>query len=137
MPVLVKAIGTVTPIDSSVIHAQLSGTIFSILFTEGQMVQAGSGHRPDRSAPLSPGAGLGAGGAGQAIRRRSGAALLDLKRYETLAAQDSVARQTLDTQRATVGQAQATVAADKAASARRSSTCNIRRSRRPSRAASA
>jgi hypothetical protein len=106
MPVLVKAIGTVTPIDSSVIHAQLSGTIFSILFTEGQIVKQGQviaqvDPRPYRLALASAQATLAKDQA------TLGAALLDLKRYETLAAQDSVARQTLDTQRATaVGQAQ-------------------------------
>ncbi|WP_241126773.1 efflux RND transporter periplasmic adaptor subunit [Novosphingobium terrae] len=114
MPVLVKAIGTVTPLDSSVIHAQLSGNIFAILFTEGQIVQQGQviaqvDPRPYRLALASAKATLAKDQA------TLGAALLDLKRYETLASQDSVARQTLDTQRATVGQAQATVAADKAA----------------------
>lgn len=114
MPVLVKAIGTVTPIDSSVIHAQLSGTIFSVLFTEGQIVKQGQviaqvDPRPYRLALASAQATLAKDQA------TLGAALLDLKRYETLASQDSVARQTLDTQRATVGQAQAAVAADKAA----------------------
>ncbi|WP_245654086.1 efflux RND transporter periplasmic adaptor subunit [Novosphingobium rosa] len=113
MPVLVKAIGTVTPLDSSVIHAQLSGNIFAILFTEGQIVQQGQviaqvDPRPYRLALASAKATLAKDQA------TLGTAQLDLKRYETLAAQDSVARQTLDTQRATVAQAQATVAADKA-----------------------
>jgi multidrug efflux system membrane fusion protein len=42
-------------------------------------------------------------------------ARLDLTRYETLLKQDSIARQQVDTQRATVGQLTGTVAADRAA----------------------
>ena len=114
MPVTVKAIGTVTPIDVSVIHTQLSGNVFAVLFKEGQLVRQGQviaqiDPRPYRLALASSQAALAKDQA------TLGAALLDLKRYETLASQDSVARQTLDTQRATVGQAQAQVAADKAA----------------------
>lgn len=114
MPVTVKAIGTVTPIDSSVIHAQLSGNVFAVLFREGQMVHEGQviaqiDPRPYRLSLASAQAALARD---QATLNN---ALLDLKRYETLASQDSVARQTLDTQRGTVGQLQGTVAADKAA----------------------
>lgn len=114
MPVTVKAIGTVTPIDSSVIHTQISGNVFAVLFKEGQLVHQGQviaqiDPRPYRLALASAKATLAKDEA------TLGAALLDLKRYETLASQDSVARQTLDTQRATVGQDQALVAADKAA----------------------
>jgi multidrug efflux system membrane fusion protein len=114
MPVTVKAIGTVTPIDSSVIHTQLSGNVFAVLFREGQLVHEGQviaqiDPRPYRLALSSAQAALARDTA------TLGSALLDLKRYETLASQDSVARQTLDTQRGTVGQLQGTVAADKAA----------------------
>jgi multidrug efflux system membrane fusion protein len=114
MPVTVKAIGTVTPLDVSVIHTQLSGNVFAVLFKEGQLVHQGQviaqiDPRPYRLALASAQATLAKDQA------TLGAALLDLKRYETLASQDSVARQTLDTQRATVGQDQAIVAADKAA----------------------
>lgn len=114
MPVAVKAIGTVIPIDSSVIHTQLSGNVFAVLFQEGQLVHQGQviaqiDPRPYRLALASAQATLARDQA------TLGTALLDLKRYETLASQDSVARQTLDTQRGTVGQLQGTVAADRAA----------------------
>ncbi|MDE1915832.1 MAG: efflux RND transporter periplasmic adaptor subunit [Sphingomonadales bacterium] len=113
MPVTVKAIGTVTPIDSAVIHTQISGNVFAVLFKEGELVHQGQviaqiDPRPYRLALASAKATLAKDEA------TLGAALLDLKRYETLASQDSIARQTLDTQRATVGQDQALVAADKA-----------------------
>jgi multidrug efflux system membrane fusion protein len=42
-------------------------------------------------------------------------AQLDLKRYETLAAQDSIARQTMEDERGTVAQLQGTVTTDRAA----------------------
>jgi membrane fusion protein, multidrug efflux system len=113
MPVTVKAIGTVTPIDVSVIHTQISGNVFAVLFKEGQLVRQGQviaqiDPRPYQLTLASAKATLAKDTA------LLGSALLDLKRYETLAAQDSVARQTLDTQRALVQQDQATVQADKA-----------------------
>ena len=114
MPVLVNAIGTVTPIDSATVHSQLSGTVFSLGFTEGQQVREGQviaqvDPRPYRLAQSQAEATLAKDSA------QLGLARLDLKRYETLSSQDSVARQTLETQRATVGQLEGTVAADRAA----------------------
>lgn len=114
MPVMVNAIGTVTPIDSATVHSQLSGTVFSLNFTEGQMVREGQviaqvDPRPYRLSLAQAQATLAKDSAQLGIAR------LDLKRYETLSAQDSVARQTLETQRATVGQLEGTVAADRAA----------------------
>ena len=41
MPVTVSAIGTVTPIDTAVVHTQLAGNIVAIRFTEGRAVRAG------------------------------------------------------------------------------------------------
>ena len=113
MPVEVNAIGTVAPIDSAAVRSQLSGTVFAILFKEGQQVHEGQviaqiDPRPYRLS-LAQAEGTLAKDTAQL-----NSAKLDLKRYETLASQDSVARQTLDTQRATVGQLEGTVAADRA-----------------------
>jgi len=114
VPVTVSAIGTVTPIDSATVHAQLSGNVFSVLFREGQMVKEGQvivqiDPRPYQLALASAKASLAKDEA------TLGTARLDLARYQKLAAQDSVARQTLDTQIATVKQDEAAVAADRAA----------------------
>jgi biotin carboxyl carrier protein len=99
---------------SATVRTQLSGTVFAMPFKEGQMVHEGQviaqiDPRPYKLS-LSQAQGTLAKDLAQLASAR-----LDLKRYETLAAQDSVARQTLDTQRATVGQLEGTVAADRAA----------------------
>ena len=114
MPVSVSAIGTVTPVDTATIHTQLAGNVFQILFREGQIVREGQtiaqiDPRPYRLTLAQAEANLARDTA------QLNGSLLDLKRYETLATQDSVARQQLDATRATVGQLQGTLAADRAA----------------------
>lgn len=114
MPETVNEIGTVTPIDTATVHSQLSGYVMGILFKEGQMVTQGQpivqvDQRPYDLA-LAQAQGTLAKDSSTLV-----SAKLDLKRYQTLSLQDSVARQTLDTQRATVGQLEGTIAADRAA----------------------
>jgi multidrug efflux system membrane fusion protein len=114
VPVVLSAIGTVTPVDTATVRTQLSGYVMAVLFKEGQQVRAGQvlaqiDPRPYRLS-LAQAQGTLARDTAQLASAR-----LDLKRYETLAAQDSVARQTLDSQRATVAQLEGTVAYDKAA----------------------
>jgi multidrug efflux system membrane fusion protein len=113
MPVQVNAIGTVTPIDSAAVRSQLSGTVFSIQFTEGQMVREGQVIAQIDPRPYRLSLAQAEGTLAKDMAQLN-SAKLDLKRYETLASQDLVARQTLDTQRATVGQLEGTVAADRA-----------------------
>ena len=113
VPEAVSAIGTVTPLDTATVHTQLSGNVTAILFKEGQMVSAGQpiveiDTRPFKLALQQAEGNLARDSAQLA------AAELDLKRYETLASQDSVARQTLEDSRGTVGQLRGTVAADRA-----------------------
>lgn len=114
MPETVSAIGTVTPIDTATVHTQLAGNVMAILFHEGQQVREGQpivqvDPRPYQQTLAQAQGTLARDSATLALAR------LDLKRYETLAAQDSVARQTLDTQRATVAQLEGTVATDRGA----------------------
>ena len=114
MPVTFSAIGTVQPIVSATVRAQLSGVLFSINFTEGQMVTKG-----DLLAQIDPRPYRLALSQAQANLARDEAQLnlgkMDLKRYRTLLAQDSIARQQVDTQNALVTQLEGTVAADRAA----------------------
>lgn len=114
MPETVSAIGTVTPLDTATVQTLVAGNVVGILFKEGQIVTQGQpivqiDPRPFRLA-LQQAQG--------ALARDSaslGSAKLNLQRYETLAAQDSIARQTMEDQRGTVGQLQGTVEADLAA----------------------
>ncbi len=114
MPVTLTAIGTVQPIVTATVRPQLSGTLFSIHFTEGQMVSKGQllaqiDPRPYRLALSQTQANLARDEAQLNLAR------VDLNRYQTLLAQDSIARQQVDTQAATLKQLQGTVAADRAA----------------------
>ncbi|WP_320076609.1 efflux RND transporter periplasmic adaptor subunit [Novosphingobium ovatum] len=114
VPVQVAALGTVTPVDSATVRTQLSGNVTAVLFAEGQIVQQGQviaqiDPRPYRLA-LAQAQGTLARDMAQLESARA-----DLRRYETLAGQDSIARQQVDTQRASVKQLEGTVAYDRAA----------------------
>jgi multidrug efflux system membrane fusion protein len=114
VPQTLAAIGTVQPIVTATVRPQLSGNIFTINFTEGQVVNKGQllaqiDPRPYRLALAQAQANLARDESQLNLAR------LDLKRYQTLLAQDSVARQTVDTQNATVKQNEGVVGADRAA----------------------
>ena len=114
MPVTLSAIGTVTPIDTATVRAQVSGNISQLLFSQGQ--QVGNGQV---IAKIDPRPFLLSLASARANLARDRATLdeadRDLARYRTLAAQDSIARQQLDQQATTARQNRAIVAADVAA----------------------
>lgn len=114
MPVTLSAIGTVSPIVTATVRTQIAGTIFSIDFREGETVREGQ-----RLAQIDPRPyELQLAQAQGALARDTaqlGAARTDLERYRRLLEQDSIARQQVDTQAATVRQLEGTVAADQAA----------------------
>lgn len=114
MPVNVTALGTVQPMVTAIVRTQLAGTLFRILFKDGQIVHAGDAlaqidPRPYQLALAQAKANLARDQAQLA------AAVVDLRRYQTLLKQDSIASQQVDTQRATVHQLTGTIAADRAA----------------------
>jgi multidrug efflux system membrane fusion protein len=114
IPIQINALGAVTPQASVTVHTRIAGTLMSVNFTEGQMVRAGQllalvDPRPYTVALEQA--------QGQLLRDQAALdeAKLDLARYTTLAAQDSIARQQVDTQAATVKQDQGVVKSDQAA----------------------
>ena len=114
VPQSLSAIGTVQPIVSATVRPQLSGNIFTINFKEGQVVAKGQllaqiDPRPYRLALAQAEANL------TRDESQLNLARVDLRRYQTLLAQDSIARQQVDTQAATVKQQEGIVAADRAA----------------------
>lgn len=114
VPVSVTALGTVTPVVTATVRAQEAGTIFRVLFREGQIVSKGQvlaqiDPRPFQMQLAQAQANLARDTAQLNLART------DLARYRTLLAQDSIARQQVDTQAAQVGQFEGTVAADRAA----------------------
>src|SRR5207302_10979577 len=113
MPVTLSQLGTVTPLAMVTVKTQISGYLVQVGFKEGQMVNKG-----DFLAQIDPRPYQVALEQAQAQLGKDQAALknaqVDLQRYKTLVAQNSIARQTLDTQAATVQQQTAVVQADQA-----------------------
>jgi membrane fusion protein, multidrug efflux system len=113
MPVELGALGTVTPLATVTVKTQINGQLTEVAFHEGQMVNKG-----DFLAQIDPRPYQVALEQGQAQLAKDAATLknaeVDLARYRTLVAQNSVAKQTLDTQLATVEQDKATIKADQA-----------------------
>jgi multidrug efflux system membrane fusion protein len=113
IPVTLAALGTVTPLAMVTVKTQINGQLTEVAFQEGQMVKKG-----DFLAQIDPRPYQVALAQAEAQLAKDQAALrnaqTDLQRYRTLLAQNSIARQTVDTQAATAQQAQATVQADQA-----------------------
>jgi multidrug efflux system membrane fusion protein len=114
IPITINALGTVTPLATVIIHPQINGPLVKIAFTEGQMVKRG-----DLLVQIDPRPYQAAVDQADGQLKRDQASLanakVDVDRYKTLLAQNSVSDQTYATQVATVAQDQAVVASDKAA----------------------
>ncbi len=114
VPVVIEALGTVTPLATVNVRPQVSGPLVKIAFHEGQMVHAGAllaeiDPRPYQAALDQ------AQGQLETAKAALATAKVDLARYKRLLAQDSIASQTYADQLGTVQQDQATVDADTAA----------------------
>jgi multidrug efflux system membrane fusion protein len=113
IPIVIEALGTVTPAANVTVRPQVSGVITQVLFKEGQMVKKG-----ELLATIDPQsfqmALTQAIGARQRDEAQLEAAKVTLERYRTLLSQDSIARQDVDTQAALVKQLEGTVTIDRA-----------------------
>jgi multidrug efflux system membrane fusion protein len=114
IPVTLDALGTVTPVATITVRAQVEGQLLEVAFTEGQEVKRG-----DLLARIDPRT-YQAALAQVTAKQAQNMALLnnaraDLARYTELARTNGTSRQQLDTQRALVGQYEALVQADQAA----------------------
>ncbi len=113
LPVVLDALGTVTPVVTVTVRPQVSGVITQILFTEGQIVKKGQllatiDPRPFEIALQQ------AIGARQRDEAQLDSARVQLGRYQTLLGQDSIARQDVDTQAALAKQLEGTLVIDRA-----------------------
>jgi len=113
MRVLVSSIGTMNARATTVVRTRVSGELEKIFFKEGDEVRAGQ-----LLAQIDARGYRAALQQAQGTLQRDQALLknaqLDLRRYQELQAQDSIASQQVDTQAALVRQYQGTVAADQA-----------------------
>jgi multidrug efflux system membrane fusion protein len=113
LTVSLEALGTVVPLATAKVRPQVSGVLQEVRYQEGQMVRKG-----DLLAVIDPRpfeiALQQATGARMRDEAQLDAARVTLKRYQTLLQLDSIARQDVDTQAATVKQLEAAVVVDKA-----------------------
>ena len=111
--VLVNALGTVTPLATVTVQSQISGYLTQVGFTEGQMVQ-----KDDFLAQIDPRPyeALKAQYEGQLAHDQGllNQAKMDLTRYQTLAQQNSIARQQAEDQVYIVQQYEGSVKQDQA-----------------------
>lgn len=116
LPITLDALGTVTPVATVTLKAQVGGVLAEVLFEEGQTVKKGQ-----LLARIDPRtyeqALMQAQGTRQRDEAQLEAARVTLARYNTLLGQDSIARQDVDTQAALVKQLEGTVLTDKASEA--------------------
>ena len=112
VPVSISALGAAQAWQSDIIVAQVSGIIERVTFTEGSMVKAGQVLAEIDPAPYRA-ALLQAQGALMRDQATLREAKINLARYRTLLAQDSIAKQTAEDQQALVQQDEGVVLLDR------------------------
>jgi len=113
VPVVIDALGTVTPLATVAVRPQVTGVLVKIAFQEGQLVKAG-----DLLAEIDPRPYQAALDSAQGQLEKDQATLagarIDLARYKRELQEDAVSAQTYTDETATVHSDEAAVAADTA-----------------------
>lgn len=113
-PIYYKALGTVTATNTINVRSRVAGELVKLHFQEGQMVKAGDllAEIDPRSYQVALQQAQGTLATNQALLKN---AQLDVQRYRGLFAEDSIAKQTLDTAESLVNQYQGTIKSNQAA----------------------
>ncbi len=113
VPVYLDGVGTIRALNTVTVRPQVDGRLMSVNYTEGQQVERG--YVLAKIDPTTYQAAYDQVVAKKALDEATLAnARLDLERYNKLMASNSIARQQLDTQKATVAQLEAQVKLDQA-----------------------